>query len=288
MAHAEGNSPALANGAETPAQSSTSMATDSAQMTAAKTQAPATKKTGMLDPANFPQHLSSESVYIELRYTPLDIPAALRFTRSPSCGANVLFLGTTRDNFDNRPVSRLSYSAYPALALKSLFQIAEDVRVKHGLDKVYIAHRLGEVAIEEESIAVSVSSGHRGAGWRGAEEVLELVKKRAEIWKREWFEDTGEGSWRANRDRDGEGRPVQRTEEKGKEVQQRHTAVDAEAEPERDSAEQPATQLESSGASSIRQADADRSRLTATHQTSKELDSDVADYIAAMTAKLRM
>lgn len=121
----------------------------------------------------------------------------------------MLFLGTTRNNFDNRPVARLSYSAYPALALKSLMSIAKDVRGKHGLEKVCIVHRLGEVGIGEESIAVCVSSGHRQAGWKGAEEILERVKERAEIWKREWFDDGDrEGLWRANKDRDGTGKSV--------------------------------------------------------------------------------
>ncbi|KAK5198671.1 hypothetical protein LTR99_008318 [Exophiala xenobiotica] len=166
------------------------------------------KLASILDPANFPQTLSSETIYISLVYDPLDSQSYLRFTRSPTAGANVLFLGTTRNNFDSRPVSRLSYSAYPSLALKSLFAIAEDVQKKHGLEKVAIVHRLGEVKIEEESIAVAVSSGHRASGWNGAEEILERVKARAEIWKREWFADTGEveeGVWRANRDRDGQG-----------------------------------------------------------------------------------
>ncbi|KIW88688.1 uncharacterized protein Z519_10734 [Cladophialophora bantiana CBS 173.52] len=166
----------------------------------------------VLNPSNFPQSLSSETIYISLVYDPLDIPAYLRFTRSPTAGANVLFLGTTRNNFDHRPVSRLSYSAYPSLALKSLYAIAEDVQKKHGLEKVVIVHRLGEVKVEEESIAVSVSSGHRASGWKGAEEILERVKARAEIWKREWFADTGEveeGVWRANRDTDGHGNLVQ-------------------------------------------------------------------------------
>lgn len=166
----------------------------------------------ILDPANFPQTLSSPSIFISLIYDPLDAAAYLRFTRSPTAGANVLFLGTTRNNFDSRPVSRLSYSAYPSLALKSLYTIAEDVQTKHGLEKVAIVHRLGEVKIEEESIAVAVSSGHRASGWKGAEEILERVKARAEIWKREWFADTGEveeGVWRANRDRDAQGNIIQ-------------------------------------------------------------------------------
>ncbi|EHY54703.1 Molybdopterin synthase catalytic subunit [Exophiala dermatitidis] len=169
-----------------------------------------TSNSSILDPANFPQTLSTETIYISLVYDPLDVPAYLRFTRSPTAGANVLFLGTTRNNFDDRPVSRLSYSAYPSLALKSLYAIAEDVQKKHGLNKVVIVHRLGEVKVEEESIAVSVSSAHRASGWKGAEEILERVKARAEIWKREWFADTGEGEgeegvWRANRDRDAQG-----------------------------------------------------------------------------------
>ena len=179
------------------------------------------KTAAVLDPANFPQVLSNDSIQIELRYDPLDISACLAFTRSPTAGANVLFLGTTRNNFDNRPVSRLSYSAYPKLALKSLFKVAEDVIAKHGLERVCIVHRLGEVKIEEESIAVAVSSGHRQAGWQGSEEILERVKERAEIWKREWFGDTGEveeGVWRANKDRDATGKPLETTSAQTEEV----------------------------------------------------------------------
>jgi molybdopterin synthase catalytic subunit len=176
------------------------------------THLPSTKPTSsVLDTANFPQKFESEYIHISLTYNPLDAQEYLRFTRSPTAGANVLFLGTTRNNFDNRPVSRLSYSAYPALALKSLHMIAEDVRRKHSLEKVAIVHRLGEVKVGEESIAVAVSSGHRAAGWAGAEEILERVKARAEIWKREWFADTGEveeGVWRANKHTDGHGNAV--------------------------------------------------------------------------------
>lgn len=186
-----------------------SSGTDAAQKASASSNG-----SSVLDPANFPQTLSTPTIYIALTYDPLDTSAYLRFTRSPLAGANVLFLGTTRNNFDSRPVSRLSYSAYPSLALKSLYAIAEDVQKKHALEKVVIVHRLGEVKIEEESIAVAVSGGHRASGWKGAEEILERVKARAEIWKREWFADTGEveeGVWRANKDRDAQGNIIRPT-----------------------------------------------------------------------------
>lgn len=161
-----------------------------------------------LHPSNFPQSKEDAHIHVSLTYDHLDTANYLQFTRSPSAGANVLFLGTTRDSFDSRPVSRLSYSAYPALALRTLFTVATNVRDKYSLEKVVIVHRLGDVPIGEESIAVCVSAGHRQAGWQGAEEILERVKERAEIWKREWFGDTPEGqeeegTWRANRDVNG-------------------------------------------------------------------------------------
>lgn len=162
---------------------------------------PSSGTSPILDRSSFPQILSTTTISISLVYDPLDPTVYTRFTRSPTAGANVLFLGTTRNNFNSRPVSRLEYSAYPSLALKSLYETAESAQKKHQLEKVAIVHRLGEVNVEEESIAVSVSSAHRASCWKGAEEILERFKARAEIWKREWFADTGEveeGIWRAN------------------------------------------------------------------------------------------
>ncbi|RAH84779.1 Molybdopterin biosynthesis MoaE, partial [Aspergillus japonicus CBS 114.51] len=129
----------------------------------------------------------------------LDATAALTQVSSPQAGANVLFLGTTRDTFGARAVAQLSYTAYPPLALKTLAQIAEAAVRAHGLLGVAIAHRLGDVPIGESSIAIAVSAGHRGAAWRAGEEVLERCKARAEIWKREVFVDGG-GEWRENRE----------------------------------------------------------------------------------------
>jgi molybdopterin synthase catalytic subunit len=163
----------------------------------------------LLDPTKFPQCLATDSVHVELRYDPLDIPSIVQFVRSPTCGANVFFLGTTRNSFDNRPVSKLSYSAYPALALKSFKSIAETVVREHKLEKVCIVHRLGHVPVEEESIAVAVSAGHRSPAWKGAEEALEKCKERVEVWKMEIFGDEeGGGEWRANKEMDSEGKPL--------------------------------------------------------------------------------
>ncbi|KAL4906780.1 Molybdopterin biosynthesis MoaE [Aspergillus multicolor] len=170
-----------------------------------------------LDPTTYPRTLSTTHeatnapIHLELTYAPLSPDTALSHISSPASGANILFLGTTRDTFDDRPVARLSYTSYPALALKSLQRISIEAVEKFGLNGVYIAHRLGEVPVSQASIVVAVGAGHRGEAWRGAEWVLEVVKERVEVWKREEFVDGGM-EWRENRERDGFGNVKEKTE----------------------------------------------------------------------------
>ncbi|KAL4873565.1 hypothetical protein BDV12DRAFT_80784 [Aspergillus spectabilis] len=168
-----------------------------------------------LDPTTYPRTLTTTHnqapIHLELTYTPLDPTTALSTISSPSAGANILFLGTTRDTFEDRPVAQLSYTCYPQLALKSLDRIAKDAIAKFGLNGVYIAHRLGVVPVKDASIIVAISAGHRGEAWRGAEEILEIVKEKVEIWKREEFVD-GAMVWRENRERDSSGRIVEGSE----------------------------------------------------------------------------
>lgn len=142
---------------------------------------------------------TTPTIHVELTPHPLNSLSATTFVRSPSAGATVLFIGTTRDTFNNLPVSSLAYTSYTPLAIATLYSIAESMLAKHELTKIAIIHKLGECPIGEESILIAVSSPHRLAAWKAGEEALEETKKRAEIWKLERFEG-GEGIWRANRD----------------------------------------------------------------------------------------
>ncbi|KAK4250945.1 Molybdopterin biosynthesis MoaE [Corynascus novoguineensis] len=143
--------------------------------------------------------LSQEGCYVALTSSPLNIPSITDRVRSPQAGAIVLFAGTTRDSFDNKPVKELQYTAYAPLALRTMLDIAAALKAKHGLKGIAMVHRLGVVPVGEESILIAVSSPHRQAAWRAGEEALEECKARVEVWKREEFE-AGEGVWRANRD----------------------------------------------------------------------------------------
>lgn len=107
--------------------------------------------------------------------------------------------GTTRDNFDGKPVKELQYEAYTPKALKTMLKICKAIREEHSLTSIAMIHRLGIVPIGEESIYITLSSPHRKAAWKAGEEALERCKDEVEVWKKEEFEEGG-GVWRANRD----------------------------------------------------------------------------------------
>lgn len=143
---------------------------------------------------------TTPTIHVELTPHPLSPSTCTSFVRSASAGATVLFIGTTRDSFNDLPVSSLAYTSYTPLAMNTLYKIAEKIQQKYKqVEKVAIVHKLGECPISEESIVIAVSAKHRVEAWRAGEEALEETKKRAEIWKLERFVG-GEGVWRANRD----------------------------------------------------------------------------------------
>ncbi|KAL0937357.1 molybdenum cofactor synthesis protein 2b [Colletotrichum truncatum] len=146
-----------------------------------------------------PWEVSEGACYVALTYDVLDATAIMNRVRSPQAGAIVLFSGTTRDSFGDKPVKELQYSAYTPLALRTMLSIAKNMLEKHGLKGVAMIHRLGTVPIGEESILIAVSSPHRQAAWRAGEEALEECKAKVEVWKREEFHGE-DGVWRANRD----------------------------------------------------------------------------------------
>jgi len=85
------------------------------------------------------------------------------------------------------------------MALPSLRSISLQAKEKWGLFAVAVTHRLGRVPIGEESILIAVSAGHRREAWDAAEWILEEVKRKTEIWKRESYEDPQtEPQWKAN------------------------------------------------------------------------------------------
>lgn len=122
-------------------------------------------------------------------------PAVLlqRVTRNGN-GAAVLFVGTVRDINDGRAVTGIEYSAYRSMAERELRTIAEEAAARIGSMDIAVEHRLGELRVGECSVAVVVAHPHRGLAFDGARYVIEELKRRVPIWKREQYTD-GSREW---------------------------------------------------------------------------------------------
>src|SRR4029450_10859673 len=86
----------------------------------------------------------------------------------PGRGAVVVFLGTVRDHHAGRPVEKLTYSAYRAMALEGLGRIGADLEAAHKDLRAAIVHRLGEVPVGEPSVVIAVGSPHRAAAYEAS------------------------------------------------------------------------------------------------------------------------
>ncbi|CAF0817853.1 unnamed protein product [Rotaria sp. Silwood1] len=114
---------------------------------------------------------------------------------APSCGAVSSFIGITRDNFEGRRVSRLSYEAYEPMALQELNRLCDDARRQFAnIEHIAICHRLGDVSISDISVAIYVSGPHRRDVLDAVSFLIEQLKTNVPIWKKEIYEDYEDNS----------------------------------------------------------------------------------------------
>lgn len=110
----------------------------------------------------------------------------------PECGATVTFAGSARTSSTMRGdavVTGLEYEAYGPLALTEMRSIANEAAVRWNLHAVLLAHRVGAVEIGEEAILVRCDAPHRAEAFDACRWIVEEVKRRVPIWKREIFKD---------------------------------------------------------------------------------------------------
>ena len=125
---------------------------------------------------------------IVLQETPLAIQDAYEAVRRDDCGAVAVFVGTVRS-----PASKIDYTAHRELAEAELTRIGDEAAAKWPGAGVYIAHRLGELPTGEASVIVAASTPHRAEAFEACRYLIEQLKQRAPIWKKE------EGRWVSNR-----------------------------------------------------------------------------------------
>jgi molybdopterin synthase catalytic subunit len=120
---------------------------------------------------------------------PIDVAALEAALARPAHGAVVTFVGRARDVADDgRAVLELEYEAYPEMAIAVLSEIASEAESRWEA-AVGVAHRTGIVPIGEAAVAIVTAAPHRAAAYEANRFVIEAVKERLPIWKRERFAD---------------------------------------------------------------------------------------------------
>jgi molybdopterin synthase catalytic subunit len=118
---------------------------------------------------------------------PIDGCALLAETISPSDGAGLLFLGVVRNHNEGQEVGHLEYEAYVEMAESTLEAVVAEARDRWETGAIRVVHRIGRLEIGEASVAIAVASPHRDAAYSASRYIIEELKKRAPIWKREGY-----------------------------------------------------------------------------------------------------
>lgn len=127
-------------------------------------------------------------MHIEVTAEPLDPQQAVELVRRDDAGAVVVFLGVVRDHNLGRRVLYLEYDAYPEMARRVMRELAEEAMGRWPIVDVAVLHRIGHLEVGETSLLVAVSSPHRAEAFDAAHWLVDRLKERAPIWKKEVFE----------------------------------------------------------------------------------------------------
>lgn len=133
-------------------------------------------------------------IHAAIVHAPIDSAEVLARVGAPEDGAAILFLGTVRNHADGSGVDGVGYEAYEEMATPVLAEIAREAAGLLGTDRVAVVHRVGELAVGEHSVAIAVSSPHRAQAYEASRYVIEEIKKRLPVWKKEHYTD-GRDAW---------------------------------------------------------------------------------------------
>ena len=128
---------------------------------------------------------------IDLKKEKIEVSKAEEFVSSSKFGASLIFRGTVRETNENKKVTGITYDSHDVMVIKSFEEIYNDVDKKLKIkDKaVYIEHVKGYLGLGEISIIIAVACPHRAETYILSRYIIEEIKKRSPIWKKEHYID---------------------------------------------------------------------------------------------------
>ena len=132
-------------------------------------------------------------VRAEVTESPISVTELADAVQDAAAGAVVTFEGVVRNHDAERAVTGIGYSCHPT-AGQVVKQIARDVAQQGRVRALGVVHRVGDLSVGEAALAVAVSSDHRAEAFAVCGQIVEEVKKRLPVWKRQTFTD-GTAQW---------------------------------------------------------------------------------------------
>jgi molybdenum cofactor biosynthesis protein MoaC len=123
---------------------------------------------------------------------PLSLDEAIDHVKHAGAGAVCVFLGVVRDHHDGRAVVKLEYEAYPAMAFAEMTRVAEGIAAEVPGVRLAVLHRTGTLVVGDVAVVCAASAPHRGEAYRACRALIDRIKARVPIWKREHGP---EGAW---------------------------------------------------------------------------------------------
>jgi molybdopterin synthase catalytic subunit len=122
---------------------------------------------------------------IEVTTKDFTVDGVLARLRSGEMGALVTFVGVVRNSSEGRPVERIEIQVYEEMARRQLEAIREEAMERFGVEDIAIVHRHGSLNVSDNIMLIAVGAGHRTEAFEACRFVLERIKERVPIWKKE-------------------------------------------------------------------------------------------------------
>lgn len=123
-----------------------------------------------------------------------DVPITQEPMLVEAAGGFVTFEGKVRNHAMGRSVIRLEYEAFPDLAIPEGVALLEEAKAKYGLLSASVIHRTGLLEVGDTAVLIQVAAAHRHEAFAGCEWIIDQLKHRVPIWKKEHFAD-GDSGW---------------------------------------------------------------------------------------------
>ncbi len=120
-----------------------------------------------------------------LRPEPLSLDEVLASVRHPQAGGIATFLGTVRDHSEGLSISLLEYEAYPAMAVAEMERIMTEIEAEIPGVRLAAQHRIGALQIGDVAVLCAASAPHRDEAFRACRLLIDRIKDRVPVWKRE-------------------------------------------------------------------------------------------------------